>query len=142
MQDSRLPSPSGRTRMRSHRPLSPLRALTRTSSWARRPSRAALSSRYAASETAASPMKTRSTGRTSRGPDASMSSRYAALAHTTRHAAPARVRHQDALAGMVDDCREQRTLGRPARDAQDSGGERKQQERAEDGQDAAAAAHL
>jgi hypothetical protein len=35
---------------------------------------------------------------------------------------------------VVDDCREQRAPGRPARDAQDSGGERKQQEDAERGQ--------
>ena len=37
-----LPSPSGRTRMRSQRPGSPLRPPTRTSSCRRRPSRAAL----------------------------------------------------------------------------------------------------
>src|SRR5580700_1428318 len=54
--------------MRSHLPCPPSLPAIRTSSCCRLPSRAALSRRNTASETSGLPMKTRSTGRTSREP--------------------------------------------------------------------------
>ena len=76
-------------------------------------------------------MKTRSTGRTSSGPERLDQAQIGGIG--VEHAAT-RVGHQDALVGVIDDCLEQRARSLASRCAQNAGREREQQEHADHGQ--------
>ncbi len=128
---SRRVKPSGRTRIRSQRPCPLSGEVTRTSSCWRLPSRAAFKRRNTASDTSGLPMNTRSTGRTSCAAGGAGQRQIGGVGIGRRDRAD---RSPPARQGMIGHRTHDRIFGGAVGKADNAGGERKEREQADHGQ--------